>query len=234
MMTTKDQLAELLPSPNIYTIRLTEWKQILEKIDEALAIFIVQAESQSIPLDVPYISEWITMYDDVKSMIEENPTMTFKAVAEEKLFGDPETLMDFGHEMLRNVPIIRPLFCIKRAKKRGEINLHVNTMNEELFKKMKDIHFKYVPTDNDQDTENIEEEQSNLASIFETDKIEETRGGNDNSLSLTSSIQEQVRDMEAKMDIATKYIRDKMLGSTTTLKQECKTSRPQGINYREH
>ena len=122
MMTTKEAERDPQPLPML-TISPTEWKQILDRIDDALAHFIVKAEEQSIPVDVPYISDWITLYDDFKSMINENSTMTFKVFAEEKLFGNTETLMDFTYEILRNVPTIRPLFCLKRAKKRGNITL---------------------------------------------------------------------------------------------------------------
>ena len=232
MMTTKEVQPDT-PLPTAITINPTEWNKILDKIDEALTGFTVRAESQDIPVEIPYIDEWITMYDDLKNMIDENSTMTFKAFAEERLFGDTETLMDFSHELLRAVPSVRPLFCIKRAKRRGDIILQISPMNDEMFEKMKEIYFKYIPKDFEQiiDEEKGDDEQQKMRSIFDPDKSDDAQD-NDNSLSLTSSIQEQVRDMEAKMDIATKALRSEMIDNTTSIKHDMKKSR--NLDYRKY
>ena len=211
-MTTKDP--KVNESPTIINVTPNEWKVIFEKVDDALAVLIVRLETESIPIDVPYIDEWISLYDGIKDQLSKNPDMTYQ-IASNSLFGDPSTLLDFYYEVLRVVPSLKPMFNVKRAKKgkRGDINITIHNITEELYEKMKNTHFDYVPSDDNPNDNDNEPDKSD-------DNPNDNDNEPDNSFSLSSSIQDQVKDIENKLEEATKSIREEMQDTTIDLRTE--------------
>ena len=224
MMTTNDPLAEP-PPPTVITITTTEWKKLYDLVDDAIAKFIVRADEEAIPTDVPYITEWISIYDRIKDAIADNPDTTYQ-VASADLFGEPATLLDFAYEIMRIVPTVRPMFKVKRAKKRGDVIATILHVTDEVYTKMKNIHYKYIPTDRlpepELSTEKDDEAQRQRAmeELFGADESDPDKGEVDNSYSLSSSIQEQVKDIEAKLDIATKALQEEITDNTSSLKRD--------------
>ena len=190
----------------VNTLTTAQWIRIFIMINKQVDNFIRGLKSRNIKPTSTYLDEWTTLFNNISSLHETQPNAPY-STANQFLFGNPNTLEELGYEALRVVPSLKPVFTIQRAQRRGEITITIANITKELFDQMLNIHQTYTTTDKDKEKSDISEDNT------EDDEFENL----EQTSSINTSLQEQVREMDEKLEKATTSIRDEILGIEKTV-----------------
>ena len=125
-------------SDTFATLTSKTWKLIFHIVERQVTLFKERLTADGIDVNLAYFDEWKQLYSDVNELSDDTPNVSFKAACD-MLFGAPKTIDELAKEVVKQIPPLISLFKIQRTTKRGEINVTVCTITQDLYNKINEI-----------------------------------------------------------------------------------------------
>jgi uncharacterized coiled-coil protein SlyX len=167
-------------------IKPNNWTRLFYILNKHLKLFQHRLHKRQVQPQATYIEEWNHVFSDIMNDHYKNPDANFHNAAQ-FLFGDPSTMEELATEALNMLPPLRPAIEIRKMKKRGELELLIKINYDKIFDTQIELHMQHITSEDTQP----------LPTILDTSK-------ND---SINSSLQEQVWEIDEKLDKFTNDIK---------------------------
>ena len=139
-----------------------------------------------------YLDEWNELFAAISDESAEDYNLTYDKVTK-YMFGNPTTLEDFITEALRMVPPVKIMTEISRSTtKRGNVIVKYLEPTPEKLRSQKGVHNTF---------------KDPITSPIQTERVIQP-ATSDVSSSIDTTLKEQVKDLDAKLQSATQELRD--------------------------